>query len=127
MSKLEFSLGAGGDLSGVVLDSQKRPLADVGLSVSADGNFQQIEYTTTDETGRYRLEHLPRDAALQIRVSKLDYLTQQVPVHLTVARQARDIVLQPRPHGGSIAGVVRDETGQPVAGRSAQEYGDIVH
>jgi hypothetical protein len=120
---LEFPLGPGGDLEGVVRDPYGKALADVGLSVRRAGHYLQIAYVTTDDDGRYRLAHLPRGAELEIDVSKTDYGRKQLSAKVTTARAALDITLEPRPDGGSVAGVVLDHQKQPIAGAEVTNMG----
>ena len=111
----EFLLGPSRNFEGVVRDPAGKPLADVGLSAFVTGRYQRVAYAETDKDGHYRLEHLPCDVALEIHVSKTDYGRKDVPARSNSATVLPDIILEARPHGGSIAGVVLDPKDRPVA------------
>lgn len=118
-----FALPAGGDLEGVVRDPSGAPVADAGLSAFAVGDYKQLEYVKTDKAGRYRLRHLPRGMPLNISVSKKDYGNKESKVTVAGPSETLDFTLPPRPFGGSIAGVVRDGRGRPIAGAEVQNRG----
>jgi hypothetical protein len=123
--ELVLELGAeGADLSGRVVSSGGGPLAGALVAVGESPDYEmradgtQAESWTartavTDATGRYRLDGLP--AGVQ-------------PVHVWAAGHARletEVELEPGaahvlelelPRGVTVAGVVRDEAGAPVAG-----------
>src|SRR5262249_18498759 len=120
---LEFRLGPGGDLQGVVRDPSGRPLDKVGLSTRIAGKSEQVAYVKTDENGRYRLGNLPRGVDLEISVSQTDYGAKEVEARVTAPTVALDVTLAPRPDGGSIAGVVLDHKGQPIAGAELVNMG----
>src|SRR5262249_45627989 len=115
--------GPGGHLDGVVRDPSGKPLAGVGLSTHYSGNYEQIAYVTTDDRGHYRLADLPRGADLEIWVSKTEVERKTVPAPLTAGMVKLDLELKPRPHGGSIVGVVLDHKGQPIAGAELVNMG----
>ncbi|MDB5351479.1 MAG: hypothetical protein JWN86_2726 [Planctomycetota bacterium] len=119
----DFLLGPGGDLEGTVSDPAGRPVAGVGLSAFAEGGHEQLEYVTTGKDGRYRLGHLPRNLPLEITVSKIEYLRQPIPARVDGVTQRLDVTIRPRPHGGSIVGVVVDAKGRPIAGAGLSNTG----
>ena len=106
----------------MVRDPQGKPLADVGLSAREAGGSMQIDYVKTDAQGRYRLRNLPL-AALEIGLSKDDYGRKEVTTQLGGASGTLDVTFPPRPDGGSIAGVVRDAQGKPIAGATLKNMG----
>ncbi len=112
---VEFSLGAGGDIEGTVRDPMGNAISGVGVSVREEGDRQQLVYVTTDDKGRYRLTNLPLGTPLQISLSKLDYLRQTTTASAAAAKQNLDLTIHPRPHGGSIVGVVLDQARRRVA------------
>jgi len=115
-TEAEFQLGPGGDLAGVIRDPAGKPVAGVGVGVQIDGESRQVAWTTTDASGAYKLNHIPIAIGLKLRTSKLDWLPQDIPVQLANPRQDLNITLTPRPHGGTITGIVQDKQGQPIAG-----------
>jgi len=122
-AEVEFALGPGGDLEGVVHASGK-PVADVGLSVHIHGVSMQLVYVKSDSQGHYRLPSLPFDVDLEVSLSKQDFARKTVPVRMTRPKQALDFEISPRPYGGSIAGVVQDERGRPIAGAELVNFGN---
>jgi RNA polymerase sigma factor (sigma-70 family) len=112
----EFLLASGGDLEGVVRDPSGKPLAGVKISAFAEGIREQFDYVETGIDGRYRLSHLPIGFEIALNMSRDDFLRREVTTHLAGGKQALDLTMQPRPHGGSIAGVVLDHQGRPIAG-----------
>ncbi len=115
-AEVEFALAPGGDLEGVVRDPSGKPLAGVGISVSILGMEGQFSYDKTDVVGHYRLSHLPLGFEMRLDVSRDDLLRKDVTTHLTGMKQTLDLTMQRRPNGGSIAGVVVDHQGRPIAG-----------
>ena len=104
------------------------PLAKAGLSVRLkNGDFQQHDYVETGADGKFRLANLPRGPMLTIAVSKGDYVGKDVDlVLLSESLEKLDVALEPMPDGGSIAGIVRDHEGQPLAGRRVDQFRPVV-
>ena len=119
----EFLLGPGGSLEGVVRDGRGKPVAGAGVSAFVEGRGGQIAFVESDENGRYRLGHLPVDVALRIYLWKTDYGDKNVLAKVTPAKEPLNVTLETRPHGGSIAGVVVDRTGRPIAGAELVNIG----
>jgi beta-lactamase regulating signal transducer with metallopeptidase domain len=123
-AEAEYLLGPGGSLEGTVRDASGKPLAGAGLSAFDSTIPEQLEYVQTDAEGRYRLRHLPHGKALDLGVSKDDFEPTTISVRVTQKRQSLDVVLNPRPHGGSVTGIVVDHRAQPVAGASVVNIGN---
>jgi uncharacterized GH25 family protein len=115
-AEVEFLLGPGGNIDGVVRDPAGKAVAGVGISVRTEEDSRQLTYTRTDEEGRYRLNHLPLGSRLELYLSKLDYLRETTTAWANGPKQSLDLTIHPRPHGGSIAGAVFDQEGRPIAG-----------
>ncbi|TWT99685.1 Regulatory protein BlaR1 [Botrimarina colliarenosi] len=120
-------LSPGAEVRGVIRDEQSAPLAGVGVSVfPADMQGGQIEYMKTDAQGRYHFRYLPI-AALQFNLSKDGYVDLR-PQVTTLADQNEpqelDFTLPKRPDGGSVAGIVTDEAGAPIAGARVANRGN---
>ena len=113
---VEFQLGPGSDIEGVVCDPGGKPIPGAGVSVSQAGRFQQIAYVEADARGRYSLPSLPRGVDLQFDTSKENYIRGSVTRRIDGPRESLDLKLEPGPDGGSIAGVVLDPAGRPIAG-----------
>jgi len=119
----EFLLGRGGTLEGVVRDRSGKPLSGVWIGASVDDGEQQLDDARTGADGRYRLSHLPLGFEIQLEISGDDLLAQDVTSHLAGTKQTRNFTMQARPNGGSIAGVVVDQQGRPVAGAEVSNTG----
>jgi RNA polymerase sigma factor (sigma-70 family) len=119
----EFLLGRGGTLEGVVRDRLGKPLAGVWVGASAEGGEEDFDHFRTGADGRYRLSHLPLGFEIQLEISGDDLLAQDVTTQLAGTKQTRDFTMQARPNGGSIAGVVLDQQGQPLAGARVSNMG----
>jgi beta-lactamase regulating signal transducer with metallopeptidase domain len=118
-AETEFRLEPGGDLEGVVRDPAGKPVADVGLSVSADGAHRQFAYTQSGPDGRYRLGNMPLNVSLRISESaQPDYARDQIETRVSSRKQQLDLTLRLRPHGGSVTGLVLDTRDRPIAGAS---------
>lgn len=116
-AEAEFRLEPGGDLEGVVRDPEGKPVAGIGLSVFPEGTFEQFDYVESDAEGKYRLRSLPVNIGLNVNLMNTGrFLRETIATRLDGRRQALEITLKPRPHGGSIAGIVRDLQGRPVVG-----------
>jgi beta-lactamase regulating signal transducer with metallopeptidase domain/protocatechuate 3,4-dioxygenase beta subunit len=122
-AETEFLLGSGGALEGIVRDASGTPLAGVGVGAREPGGVYPITGVKTDENGHYRLEHLPRDVPLEIGASKTDYTRTEVTTRVTGLVANLDLTVAARPRGGSIAGVVRDSEGRPIAGAELMNTG----
>jgi len=124
-AETEFQLVPGGNLEGVVVDAEGKPVEDVGVGLHlADAHTGwPFSGTRSDAIGRYRLEHIPLDRDLQIRISKIDWLDQNEIMRLKGTTQTLNVTLKPRPHGGTIIGTVRDDDGRPIAGADLKNTG----
>ena len=128
VTPLSFALAQGGLVQGKLTDNNGRPLAGVRVDYrtvgSTYGYFGQSP--TTDEQGRYRNAHLPLETKIEISYSSEDYLPAKKVVTLTAAarEQELDMQLEKRPRGGSVAGVVTDPAGKPIAGAKVGNYGN---
>ena len=126
-AEVVLKLPPGAAVAGVVRDPGGQPLAGVGISAfREDYAGGQLEYVTTDAAGRYRFDHLPAGPGLQLSLSKLGYLRDARPLRLPAGRSEAaglDVTLKPRPHGGSVRGVVTDARGKPVVGAELTNVG----
>ncbi len=112
----EFRLGPGGELEGVIRDLSGKPVAGATISASAEDVREQFDFVETGIDGRYRFSHLPVGFEISLDVSKDDFLRQEATTQMAGVKQTLDLTIQPRPNGGSIAGVVLDHRGRPIAG-----------
>ena len=129
VTPLSFALNQGGARAG---EAHRQGQAPVGRDPmwttvpmgSAYGYSGQSP--TTDEQGRYRNAHLPLETQIEISYSSEDYLPAKKVVTLTgeAREQQVDMQLEKRPRGGSVAGVVTDPEGKPIAGAKVGNYGN---
>ncbi len=119
----EFPLIPGGGLEGVVRNPAGKPLAGVKVSAFAEGIREQFDYVETDIDGRYRLSHLPLGFEIRLDISGNEFNRKEVTTHLTGTKQTLDLTIQPRPNGGSIAGIVLDHRGRPIVGAEVVNTG----
>lgn len=121
---VEVRLPPGGAVAGRVVGVDGKPVAGVGISARrADGLGGQLEYVTTGADGAYRFDHLPL-GQVRLTLSKSDYAPVDQPLRVEAGKSAAaDVTLKPRPHGGSVRGVVQDARGRPVAGAEVVNYG----
>ncbi len=115
-ARVEFPMGAGGDLRGVVRDPSGRPVGGVGISVRVpSASSFQYAWVVSDPDGRYLARSVPRDADLKLSLSKDGYDRVDVPVRVEGEEASLDLTIAPRPFGGAVAGVVIDQQGRAVA------------
>ncbi|HEX7446508.1 MAG TPA: carboxypeptidase-like regulatory domain-containing protein [Pirellulales bacterium] len=112
-----FSLAAGATLGGTVRDHANKPVAHARVSAHLGGvTGETWNYVESDSDGRFRIEHVPRRRTLELQVSRSGFLRQEPTVFIADSIARFDILLEPRPHGGSIQGVVVDQQGRQVSG-----------
>jgi RNA polymerase sigma factor (sigma-70 family) len=119
----EFLLAPGGSLEGIVRDRSGKPLSGVWFAAFAEDGTEDFGHFRTGADGRYRFAHLPLGIDIQLDISGDELLAQDVTTNLTGAKETRDFTMQPRPKGGSIAGVVLDQQGRPVSGALVSNTG----
>jgi beta-lactamase regulating signal transducer with metallopeptidase domain/protocatechuate 3,4-dioxygenase beta subunit len=128
VTPISFALPPGGLVQGRLADKDNRPLAGVNVSFRSEGstNGYYGQTPATDGQGRYRNAHLPLQTPIQISFSGEDYLPAEKAVTLTAQEpeQQIDVQLEKRPRGGSVAGVVTDPEGKPIAGAKVGNYGN---
>jgi beta-lactamase regulating signal transducer with metallopeptidase domain len=128
----KITLKAGMRLKGVVLDSEGRPLASVGLRVSGQG-VQNIRQTETDAEGKFAFDPLlPGPCTLQPTPSLIDYSTlklirsrplpaafrpSQIRLVLKDGEEPAPITIKAVPHV-SIEVRCLDGAGKPIADQS---------
>ena len=120
----EFQLIPGADLEGTVRDPDGNPVEGVGLSARIEGENRQHFYVESDKQGKYRLDRVPANRNLSVYVSKVDWVRQTLTVRVAEPNQRLNVTMQPRPHGGTIIGVVQDASGHPIADATLTNYGN---
>jgi uncharacterized GH25 family protein len=117
VADVQIMMKAGASVSGVVQgsDGKPSPFATVRLAKAEDeGRFGgALRQTIADDKGKFVVAGLPRDK-MQLRAESEDAASKLVAVDLEAALTKTNVVLT-LDVTGQIAGVVVDETGQPIA------------
>ncbi len=124
---VEIVMQGGGNIAGTVVDSGGKPVAFATVRVGAEGQ-QMWQYssrqTTTSQTGTFELHGVAR-TKLKIRAESDAAASSIVALDLTTEPAKNDIKLV-LDVAGAIAGIVIDDTGQPVAEVSVNAFPDIL-
>lgn len=132
---VNFSLEAGGTISGVVSGPGGTALAGASIRVYPDApvnNYSSISSTTTDSSGAFTLKGMPGQVYVQAYAATSG--VNAVPIWWTgtaggsfANADARPVTVTPGasstlafnvPAGGTVSGVVRDTDGNPRANKS---------
>src|SRR5262249_45061037 len=128
VTPLSVKLHPGGTVQGTITDKENRPLSGVAVNYRSLGTAHGYYglSPSSDKEGHYRNPHLPLQTPIDISFSHEDYLPVRRVVTLTgdARDQQVDLQLEKRPHGGSVAGVVTDPAGKPIAGARVGNYGN---
>jgi protocatechuate 3,4-dioxygenase beta subunit len=119
---LEFRLARAGEISGVVLDPNGKPVAEAEVEYSRESRrggffgFGGGNDTKTDAEGRFTLKGLPIGNGKLTADAEGWAPSADVEVTLDAGRDLVDVRIQLRV-GGRLEGVIYDSTGQPDVGR----------
>jgi protocatechuate 3,4-dioxygenase beta subunit len=122
---IELDAGGAGVLFGTITDETGRPIAGAGFSVfPANFRGRQIEYLQADAEGKYRFDYLPVNQGLELSVSGEGFVDLRRQTTLSAGSPLElNLVLQRRPHGGTVSGSVSDTAGNPIAGATLTNRG----
>jgi protocatechuate 3,4-dioxygenase beta subunit len=127
VSEYKISLVLGGMVQGVVRDASGQPVpdADVEYRESTGSGYYGDAYRT-DGQGHFRNRFLPLNQPIEVSVRKDNYIYEKKNIVLTTSQREIDlpITLARRPKGGSVAGTVTNQSGQPVAGAKVANFGN---
>ena len=127
-AELNFALEPGGKIHGTAKDKSGHPLPNVDMNLSFAGERSAwFDGTQTDAEGRYHFEFVPLGEKLDVDASGEPYIRarQKVTVPAGGNRDLEvDLVVERRPVGGSIQGVVTDQDGKPIVGASLTNRGN---
>ena len=121
-AETELLLGPGGSLEGFVRDPSGK-VSPSSYQCLCRQRLSTIGLHSNGQSGHYQLKYLPRDVALQIGVSEAEYTEEDVQAKVASFKEPLNIILKPRPHGGSIAGLVVDHKNRPIAGTQLENRG----
>jgi protocatechuate 3,4-dioxygenase beta subunit len=116
VSGITITMKSGASLSGVVVDTDGKPVAAAAVRVAGKGADvwwrQQARQTTTDAEGKFTLRGLGRNQ-MQVRAESDAVASKVTSVDLTDKADVRDVKLV-LDVSGRISGVVVDDKGAPV-------------
>lgn len=125
-TEITLKLAAGGVVRGVVTDNDGKPLKRANVVFRAVGTPYGFYGTSpyADEKGEFRNNHLPLDTTIEVSFSLKDYERVEREVTLTAEKREVNLAikLSRRPRGGSIAGVVVDHEGTPIANATVGNF-----
>ena len=127
-SELTFVLGPGGRIDGTIHDTEGAP----SLASASDATVKRspaplrLDYVKTDGKGRFTFENVPIGETIDLFRSQKNYLRKEQTVVLGAGQKvlAVDVVLQPRPKGGSVLVTVVGPDGKPVPNARLVNPGD---
>ena len=127
LTEFHVKLVPGGEVQGVVVDGEGRPVPEAEVVYWEPGatGYHGDTYRT-DAEGKFRHRFLPLGVPIEVSIDKEDYVNTRLDVSLTRTGRTREvsITLPRRPLGGSVAGVVQDQDGKPVANVKVANYGN---
>ncbi len=127
LAQFHVKLVPGGEVQGVVLDEEGQPVPEAEVYYREPGAYGYHGDTyRTDAEGKFRHRFLPLGVPIEVSIDKEDYVHTTLDVSLTANVRTREvsITLPRRPLGGSVAGVVQDQDGRPVANVQVANYGN---
>jgi hypothetical protein len=113
-------------LAGVVVTPDGTPVPYASVRVASKTMARDMTYrqASADDKGTFEIKGLPR-AAMRVRADGEEASSQAVEVDLAAKPDQRDVKLV-LDVGGSIAGIVVDETGEPIAEATVKCYPDFM-
>ncbi|HEX5060756.1 MAG TPA: carboxypeptidase regulatory-like domain-containing protein [Kofleriaceae bacterium] len=125
VKNVKITMKAGGTLAGTVVDDQQKPVPFATVRVGGDGQqmwMVDARQATSDRTGHFELKGLAR-AKLKARAESDIAASAIATLDLTSTPKAElKLVLDVK---GTIAGVVVNETNEPVAEVQVNAFPDI--
>jgi uncharacterized GH25 family protein len=127
ISNVTITMKAGGTLAGTVVDDTGKPVPFATVRVAGDGQqmwMLDARQATSDRSGHFELHGLAR-AKLKARAESDAAASAIATIDLTTVAEKKDVklVLDVK---GVIAGVVVDDTNQPVAEVQVNAFPDIL-
>jgi len=123
---IDFSLGLGGTVSGIVTDAQGNPIGDAWVSACPYTGYGYCKHAYTGPDGSYTITGLAT-GSYRVEADADDYIREYydgvrdyndaTPVAVLEGQDTPNINFE-MDLGGTISGVVRDDQGNPLAGAS---------
>jgi beta-lactamase regulating signal transducer with metallopeptidase domain len=127
LPEFHVKLVPGGEVQGVVVDEEGRPVSEAEVVYREPGatGYHGDTYRTNAE-GKFLHRFLPLGVPIEVSIDKEDYVHTKLDVSMTQTVRTREvsITLPRRPLRGSVAGVVQDQDGKPVANVNVANYGN---
>jgi uncharacterized GH25 family protein len=124
---ITITMKEGGRLAGTVVDDLQKPVPFASVRVGGDGAqmwMVDARQATSDRAGRFEIKGLAR-TKLKVRAESDDAASAVTSVDLTTIAAKTDLKLG-LDVKGAIAGVVVDDTSQPVAEVQVNAFPDIL-
>ncbi len=130
IANVPVPLSEGGTIQGTVTDESGQPLDQVDVVFRDAGSHGGYygESPWSNAAGEFRHHFLPLNTAIKVSVTKSGFLSQGREVVLSADQRKMQLKFQmvQKPKGGSIAGIVTDQTGKPVAGAKVFDPGKSI-
>jgi len=121
---VDFTLDAGGTISGIVRDTSGNPVAEASVYAYAQGGSEYTPFATSGTDGTYKITGLASDSYV-VQASKEGYVSEYYAdavdysaATLVTVSEGGDVagIDFSLTRTGSISGVVRDDAGNPIGG-----------
>ena len=127
-TELEFRLGLGGSVKGVVTDDDGKPISKAKVTVSAasGGMVPRYGQVFTNDRGEYEIANLPLGTSLRVSVGKEQYKggESRVVIPNGSVEQDENFSLSLIPYGGDCIIRVVDAEGRPIEGAELHNTGN---
>ena len=125
MTEITLELPPGETMQGRVTDDAGNPIAGVEVSATPNRGMTNFDEATTDDQGRFTLQHLPLTDEFHVSASKKDWDHDFEPLSLQGGvPQSFKIRIRPRPSGGDVNVLIVDQAGKPIVGAEVSNHGN---
>ena len=104
-----------GSLSGIV-NGPNGPLGAATITVTSPNQTSSTLSLTTGSVGSFNLPDLLTPSSYAVSISSNGYATKNLTVSLASGQKISDLNVQLSPSTGSISGLIRDSSGNPLGG-----------
>lgn len=125
LTEITLELPPGGSMEGRVTDEAGKPVAGVEVSATPNRGWTIFDEVTTDDQGRFTLQHLPLTDEFHVSASKKDWEGYFEPQSLQDGVMSSLMIrIRPRPSGGDVNVLIVDQAGKPIVGADAENHGN---